>query len=122
MAKAVFLTGTITIASIEYPLVALKWTKSGRLVDTTDLSGDSGTTDGEVVLIDQIFQAEMWKDVGQANLSIASGQSVDMDFEGFEVSGTCTITSVSKDAIFDSAIKIIVTGILTGAVSEVVAP
>lgn len=116
--KAVFLSGDITFNSVTYKLTSMDYQKRCRDIDVTDLSNTLNTSDFVADKVEVSFTAEMWKHVDVANPPIGTEYSLSADFEGFTVSGNGIITNIGINAVFDTVVKLTISGKFNDSITE----
>lgn len=118
MSKKVFNEGGFTFNSVSYAVTALNIDQTMNLLDVTDSSTLSTSKEFRADRIEVDFTVDIWKDVASDNISIGDIETAELDFDGFQYSGSAIITSVSDIANIDDAIKQSISGKFTGILTE----
>ena len=119
MAKAVFNSGYLLLASTYYYVTNIKLSEQLVMSDSTTLNDN--VDDENLVMTGnrKSFTCEMWKHVDAASPLTGLPYTGTISFEGYAYNGQILITGWMVDATLDSIIKIAVSGIFMTKTSEV---
>ncbi len=121
MAATVFLSGWIDFQALRFYPTNLSFNEQADMIDVTDLSTGLELSDFVWNKAKANFTAEGWLEIDQAFPTRGDEITLDLDFEGFAIAGAGRIQTVNVDAVFDTAIRITLSGVFVGqyAITEV---
>ena len=117
MAGTVYLSGFADLGVIRLYPTNMSWNEQNDMIDVSDLSTILGESDFEIDKQKMNFTVEGWLEIHQALPVRGTEITIDLDFEGYLIAGDGRISTVNIDAVFDTAMRVTLTGTFVGIVT-----